>query len=102
MFIRVINSASGNYDIDLGQAGQVLMSNGPSAAPSFQDPAGGAPVRGFSYTQDWELAHVVSYGGFNFGVGNFTSEFERTLLSGTRHGPACYTTPSDHPFAKRV
>ena len=101
MFIRVANSNQGYFDIDAGQAGQVLVSNGPSLAPTFQDPPGNV-IRGFSYTQGWELEHLEAFGGFNFGLGNFTSEFERDLLGGTRLGPATYTSPGDHPWAKRI
>lgn len=105
MFIRVGTSESGVFDITLGEAGQVLVSNGPNSAPTWQDlPTGAAgAVSAFSYTQDWEKEHADSFGGFRYGAANFTAEFERGSAQATgAHGPACYTSAGDHPWAKRV
>lgn len=55
--------------------------------------------RGFSVTQPWEVAYLPDSGGFNYGVANFTAEFERQAgaASGfdtkTRSGPANHTSP---------
>ena len=102
MFIRVPNSNQGYFDVTVGTRGQVLMSNGEDVAPSFQDQSVGTPVRGFSYTQDWEKTDLDAFDGFDFGVGNFTAEFERTAAGATGHGPAAYTSPHDFPWARRI
>lgn len=55
--------------------------------------------RGFSYTQPWEKFFVDRFGGFNYGVGNFTAEFERRAGQSIgfderkRYGPANHTSP---------
>lgn len=107
-FIRIQNSFDSHWDVALGPKGTVLMSggvdsNGNPNAPTFAWPAG-FPSHGFSYTQGWELPMLVSYGGFDFGVGNFTCDFERTLLEAGvgRVGPANYTTGGDAPWTKRI
>ncbi len=106
MFIRVPNSNGGFFDITVGTLGQSLVSNGEDLAPSFQDPQNGSLPHGFSYTQDWEKAIVDRISGYDFGVGNFTSEFERTkaetLMAAYAHGPANFTTGSDVPWTKRI
>lgn len=52
--------------------------------------------RGFSVTQPWELLQL-GHGGasFNYGVANFTAEFERRLGFDERlhYGPANHTSP---------
>lgn len=102
MFIRIPNSNGGYFDIAMGTKGQMLMSNGETVAPSFQDVSRGSPLRGFSYTQDWEKTQLDNFGGYDFGVANFTAEFERTAAGSTGHGPANYTSPHDHPWTKRI
>src|SRR3990167_7539230 len=102
-FIRVENSLGGHWDVVLGPNGSMLCSNGVDAngnpnPPTFEWPTG-APAHGFSYTQGWELPMLVAYDGYDFGQGNFTADFERTLLAAGvgRYGPANYTTGSDVP-----
>ena len=107
MFIRLPNSSNGYWDVELGAQGSVLTSNGDDVAPTFASAAAGSSlVRGFSYTQEWEQAELERYGGYDFGLANFTAEFERTAaeaaMGTAAHGPASYSTMSDHPWAKRV
>jgi hypothetical protein len=55
--------------------------------------------RGFSVTQPWELEHLQASGGFNYGVANFTAEFERRAGQSLgwderdRYGPGNHTSP---------
>lgn len=55
--------------------------------------------RGFSVTQPWELLQLTGSGAFNYGVGNFTAEFERRAGKSIffderqRYGPANHTSP---------
>lgn len=55
--------------------------------------------RGFSVTQPWELLLLDASGNFDYGVGNFTAEFERlagasiNFDSRRRLGPANHTSP---------
>ena len=109
-FLRIPNSLGGHYDVVLGPKGSVLTSNGENAngdpiAPTFQlAPRGAPPFRGFSYNHEWELSMLVAFGGHDFGIGNFTAEFEREMLAAGvgRFGPACYTNGADVPWTKRI
>jgi hypothetical protein len=55
--------------------------------------------RGFSVTQPWELLMLDGSGDFDYGVGNFTAEFERRAGASIgfderkRYGPANHTSP---------
>jgi hypothetical protein len=55
--------------------------------------------RGFSVTQPWELDQLPASGGFNYGVANFTAEFERRAGQSLgwderdRYGPGNHTSP---------
>jgi hypothetical protein len=103
-FIRVYNSDGGYSDVSLSTAAKVLASNGTSGtdAPTFEYSAGERLRHTFSYTQRWEKAILDNYGGNDYGIGNFTAEFERSLGTGDRYGPSAWTTPGDHPFSQRV
>jgi hypothetical protein len=55
--------------------------------------------RGFSYTQPWEREFLRHSGAFDYGVANFTAEFERPagrsigFRERDRYGPANHTSP---------
>jgi hypothetical protein len=55
--------------------------------------------RGFSVTQPWEVEFLQASGRFNYGVANFTAEFERRAGASIgfderrRYGPGNHTSP---------
>ncbi len=65
-FIRLGTSQSGQYDVPVGTAGQVLTSNGATAAPTFQ--AGGAGG-GNPFDQDLNTDDPVQFAGVTFASG---------------------------------
>jgi hypothetical protein len=51
--------------------------------------------RGFSYTQPWERTYLRGPATFDYGVANYTADFERRVAGDERlrYGPANHTSP---------
>ncbi len=51
--------------------------------------------RGHSYSEPWERALVVAFGGFDYGYANYSADFELRMLGDERkrYGPSNHTSP---------